>query len=89
MVLEGLKTEDKPTAVGYFVLDTLRSLFQSGILATDEIRVTVALVTPDELEELKKHVHVFVPPQEVDQLGPLYKLILDVSRGTEEADEQS
>jgi len=89
MVLEGLKTEDRPTAVGYFILDTLRSLFQSGILASDEIRLAVALVTAEELDELKQHVQVFTAPQQVDQLGPLYKMILDVSRGSDETGEQS
>jgi len=83
MVLEGLKTEDRPTAVGYFVLDTLRSLFQSGIKATDEIRIAVALVGADELAELAKHVAVYTPPKDVSDLSAIYKLIVDVSRGSD------
>jgi hypothetical protein len=89
MVLEGLKTEERPTAVGYFVLDTLRSMFQSGVRPSEPITLRIGLVDPKDLEDAKDEVPLFIPPKGkgVEDLGHLYKLILKVSRGDAEEDD--
>ena len=85
MVLEGLKTEDRPLAVGYFILDTQRTFYQTGVRTDSHITITVNLVTPAELEEISKHIAVFLPPNPVDDLGTLYKLLVAVSRGDDQS----
>ncbi len=84
MVLEGLKTEDRPLAVGYFLLDTLRSFFQSGVSPEKQITIKCGLIEPAKLQKAvdENATHVFLPPiAAVQDLGSLYKLILAVSRG--------
>lgn len=88
MVMDGLDARDRPTAVGYFVLDTLRTLFQTGVKPTDEIRIHVGIMSPAELKELSQSVDVFTcTPGMVSWLGDLYKLMVGVSRG-DDADER-
>jgi hypothetical protein len=84
MVLEGLQTEDRPLAVGYFVLDTLRSLYQTGVDPSSPVQMKAGLIDPALLQASVDagQTHVFLPPlAAVDDLGPLYKLVVAVSRG--------
>lgn len=81
MVLEGIATEDRPQAVGYFLLDTLRALFTSGIDPKEPITIKVGFVDPRELDQNRDKIPLFIAPKAVEDLGHLYKLILAVSRG--------
>lgn len=67
------------------MLDTLRTLFLSGIETTDEIRIHVGLMSEDQLAELRRTgVDVFRPTDSlVPDMGALYKLMVGVSRGRE------
>ena len=81
MVLEGIPQEDRPTAVGYFIMDTLRTFFQTGVKAGSEIRLHVGLMTPEAVQKLKSTVDVYQPERSViSHLGSIYKLMYEVSR---------
>lgn len=80
--MDTLSIEERPLAVGYFVLDTMRSLFLSGINPADEMRIHVGLVTEEDIASLRKHdVDVFEAPKPIEDLSALYKLLVQVSRG--------
>lgn len=80
MVLEGIPQEDRPTAVGYFIMDTLRTFFQTGLKAGTEIRIHIGLMTPADIDTLRKSVDVYHPSLKViAHLGEIYKLMHEVS----------
>lgn len=81
MVMEGVKISDRPLAVGYFVLDTLRSWFRDGVPTTKPILLKVGMVDPKELDERKNQIPLFVAPSNVEDLGALYKILVAVSSG--------
>lgn len=84
MLLEGVKHEDRPTVVGYFILDTLRSVYQTGVDPESPVTIKAGLIAPDVLQEAvdSAATHIWSPPVAgVDMLGDIYKLVLAVSRG--------
>lgn len=85
MRMDRLEIDERPLATGYFLLDTMRTLFMSGISPSECMHIAVGLVTEDELAEFKKHgIDVFVAPQPIEDLAALYKLLVQVSNGDSE-----
>lgn len=81
IVMEGLSISDRPLAVGYFVLDTLRSWFKSGVPTSETIQLRVGMADPRELDERKEEIPLFVSPSDVQDLGALYKILVAVQSG--------
>lgn len=81
MIMEGISIEDRPQAVGYFILDTLRSLYQSGVDPKEPITLKLGYADPRELDSNRDKIPLFIAPKGVEDLGHLYKLIVAVSRG--------
>jgi hypothetical protein len=84
IIMEGMSVSDRPTAVGYFVLDTLRSWFRDGVPTTEPVILRVGLADPKELDERKEQIPLFIAPGNVEDLGALYKILLAVSSGNKE-----
>lgn len=85
MRMDKLAIEERPLAVGYFLLDTMRTLFLTGISPKECMHISVGLVTEEDLVEFRSHdVDVFEAPQPIEDLAALYKLLVQVSRGDEE-----
>lgn len=86
MVLDGIPVEKRPIAVGYFIMDTLRTFYQTGVKAAHAIQLHVGAHTPAQLDVLAQDVNIYQPPlhaDDLDMLGDLYKLMVGVSRGAD------
>jgi hypothetical protein len=81
MPIEDVPLEERPQAVGYFILDTLRSWYQTGLKADVPINIVVGFADPTEMDRRKLEVPMFIAPSVCDDLGALYKILVSVSRG--------
>jgi len=81
MPIEDVRLDDRPLAVGYFVLDTLRTWYQTGLKADVPINIVVGFADPAEMDHKKSVIPMFIPPGSVDDLAALYKILVCVSRG--------
>ena len=83
LVLDGIHTEDRPAAVGYFVLEIMREAHRrSG--SFPEFRLRLGAVDGVELDRRKTQGYdVRTYRSDGKALGEMYKVVLAVERGDE------
>ncbi len=83
LILDGIATADRPAAVGYFVLTTLRELyfkyrfFPTIELSFGESDAAALMSSKDPVQTL---------PLDGDWFGKLYELVLSVERNERDTD---
>jgi hypothetical protein len=83
-VLDGIKTNNRPAAIGNFVLEIMRDAFRKT-KSFPEVRIRMGTVGAGELTKRRfEGRDIRTNTLESDVIGDLYRLVVTVERGDED-----
>ena len=81
MVMDGLKTGDRPGALGMFILQGLYELTRDNDGVVPEVALTFGAVDAASLGEFSRKNQVYIPHLVGDEFANVYTVMQAVQRG--------